>query len=29
MIDELKENFKPLVTALEDEEKEDCLNYFN
>lgn len=29
MIDELKENFQPLNRALENEEKKDCLNYFN
>ncbi len=28
MVDELKESFKPLNTALNQEEKEDCLNYW-
>ena len=28
MIDELKESFKPLSKALDDEELKDCLNYY-
>lgn len=28
MIDELKETFRPLHTALEKEEKIECLNYY-
>jgi hypothetical protein len=28
MIDELKEGFKPLKSALSEEEKEDCINYY-
>lgn len=28
MIDELKDNFKPLSNALDQEEKEDCINYW-
>lgn len=28
MIDELKENFKPLSQALDTEEKADCINYY-
>lgn len=28
MVDELKDTFKPLNTALDEEEKEDCLNYW-
>lgn len=28
MVDELKETFQPLNTALDEAEKEDCLNYY-
>ncbi len=28
MIDEIKENFKPLKTALNSQELSDCLNYW-
>ena len=28
MVDELKDTFKPLEKALNEEEKEDCINYY-
>jgi len=27
MIDELKDQFKPLITALDENELEECINY--